>query len=72
MNIYSLTLKDLQYLVALAQFRHFGKAANSCFVSQPALSSQIKKIEGYFNKTLLHNKKHVLKSTGIHHICVAL
>lgn len=56
MNIYSLTFRDLQYLVALAEFRHFGKAAKACFVSQPALSSQIKKIEGYFNKTLFERQ----------------
>lgn len=57
MNIYSLTFRDLQYLVALAEFKHFSKAAKSCFVSQPALSSQIKKIEGYFNKVLFERQK---------------
>lgn len=56
MKIYSLTFRDLQYLVALSEFKHFGKAAKSCFVSQPALSSQIKKIEGYFDKTLFERQ----------------
>ncbi|MES2615318.1 MAG: LysR substrate-binding domain-containing protein [Bdellovibrionota bacterium] len=67
MNIYSLTFRDLQYLVALAEFRHFGKAAKSCFVSQPALSSQIKKIEGYFDKTLFErqNKNIFLTPEGV-------
>lgn len=49
MNISWLTLRDLEYLVAVADQKHFGKAAAACFVSQPALSSQIKKIESILN-----------------------
>jgi LysR family hydrogen peroxide-inducible transcriptional activator len=45
MNISWLTLRDLQYLVAIADIGHFGKAAAACNVSQPALSAQIRKIE---------------------------
>jgi len=40
-----LKLKDLRYLVALAEQRHFGRAAARCFVSQPTLSAQLKKLE---------------------------
>jgi LysR family transcriptional regulator, hydrogen peroxide-inducible genes activator len=40
-----LNLRDLHYLVALEKHRHFGKAAEACFVSQPTLSTQIKKLE---------------------------
>ncbi|GAB2534436.1 LysR substrate-binding domain-containing protein [Rhodanobacter koreensis] len=40
-----MNLRDLQYLVALAEHRHFGRAADACFVSQPTLSTQIKKLE---------------------------
>jgi len=39
------SLRALGYLVALAETRHFGKAAERCFVSQPTLSAQIKKLE---------------------------
>jgi LysR family hydrogen peroxide-inducible transcriptional activator len=38
-------LRDLQYLVALADHRHFGHAAAASFVSQPTLSTQIRKLE---------------------------
>lgn len=40
-----MNLRDLRYLVALAELRHFGRAAAACFVSQPTLSTQIRKLE---------------------------
>lgn len=40
-----MNLKDLEYLVALAEEEHFRRAAERCFVSQPTLSGQIKKLE---------------------------
>jgi LysR family transcriptional regulator, hydrogen peroxide-inducible genes activator len=40
-----ITLKQLRYLTALAQHRHFGRAADACAVTQPALSMQIRGLE---------------------------
>jgi LysR family hydrogen peroxide-inducible transcriptional activator len=40
-----MNLRTLQYFVKLADLRHFSKAAEACFVSQPTLSTQIKKLE---------------------------
>ena len=39
------TLRQLRYLDALAQYRHFGRAAEACAVTQPALSMQIRQLE---------------------------
>lgn len=49
-------LKDLRYLVAVADAGHFGKAAERCFVSQPTLSAQLKKLEEYLGVTLIERQ----------------
>ena len=51
-----MNLRDLKYLVALADERHFGKAAERCFVSQPTLSAQIKKLEEYLGVALVERQ----------------
>ena len=40
-----ITLTQLEYVVAVDEFRHFATAADKCFVTQPTLSMQIKKLE---------------------------
>lgn len=51
-----LKLKDLRYLVALADERHFGRAAQRSFVSQPTLSAQLKKLESYLGVQLIERQ----------------
>lgn len=62
-----ITLKDLQYLVALDTHRHFGRAAEACFVSQPTLSGQFKKLEDRLGLTLVERNRHqvVMTQAGI-------
>ena len=48
-----MNIRDLEYLVALAEFKHFRRAADSCHVSQPTLSGQIRKLEDELGIMLL-------------------
>jgi LysR family transcriptional regulator, hydrogen peroxide-inducible genes activator len=49
-------LKDLRYLVTVADTGHFGQAAERCFVSQPTLSAQLKKLEEYLGVKLIERQ----------------
>jgi len=40
-----MNLRELEYLIAVDEERHFHRAAERCFVSQPTLSGQLKKLE---------------------------
>lgn len=48
-----MNLRDLEYLVAVDTHRHFHKAADACFVSQPTLSGQLKKLEQHLGVQLI-------------------
>jgi LysR family hydrogen peroxide-inducible transcriptional activator len=51
-----MTLRDLEYLVALAETRHFGRAAERCHVSQPTLSAQLRKLEDSLGIALVERR----------------
>jgi LysR family hydrogen peroxide-inducible transcriptional activator len=56
----NLSLRDLEYAVAVARERHFGRAAERCGVSQAALSEQVRKLEGVLGVALFaRTKRHV-------------
>ncbi|ATN74863.1 LysR substrate-binding domain-containing protein [Coxiella burnetii] len=56
-----MNIRDLKYLLAVADSAHFGKAAEKCFVSQPTLSAQLKKLEEELGVRLFErNNKRVL------------
>src|SRR5690348_14469885 len=61
-----MNLRDLHYLVALADHKHFGRAAEASFVSQPTLSTQIKKLEEELGVTLVERtpRKVLLTEAG--------
>ena len=61
-----MNLRDLQYLIAVADLRSFNKAAEQCHVSQPALSNQIRKLEETLGVTLFerNNKRVMITESG--------
>lgn len=61
-----MNLRDLQYIIAVAELKSFSKAADKCFVSQPTLSGQIKKFEEQLDITLFErtNKKVYVTDIG--------
>ena len=62
-----MNLRDLEYLVALAEHKHFRRAADSCHVSQPTLSGQIRKLEEELGIILLErtSRKVLFTQSGL-------
>ncbi len=58
-----MTLRELRYLVALADLGHFGRAAQACHVSQPTLSTQLRKLEESLGVTLFERTSRRLHVT---------
>src|SRR3546814_15481 len=54
---HAITLKQLRYLVAVADARHFGQAAAACHISQPSLSAQIQQLEETIGARLFERSK---------------
>lgn len=60
-----MNIRDLEYLVAIDEFRHFRKAADHCFVSQPTLSAQVKKLEEYLGVQLVERSSRKVMLTPV-------
>jgi LysR family transcriptional regulator, hydrogen peroxide-inducible genes activator len=59
----NVTLRQLRYFNALARHVHFGRAAEACVISQPALSMQIKELEGALGAVLLERSARQVRLT---------
>jgi LysR family transcriptional regulator, hydrogen peroxide-inducible genes activator len=60
-----MTLAELRYLVAVADHRHFGRAAERCHITQPTLSSQLKKLEDNLGMPLVERTTRFVTLTPI-------
>lgn len=60
-----MTITQLQYLIAVDNHRHFARAAEACFVTQPTLSMQIQKLEEELGILLFDRSKHPVRPTAI-------
>lgn len=71
MTTYLPTLKQLQYLVALHEHGHFGRAAASCFVSQSTLSASLRELESLLGVLLVERTRRVVRFTPLGNRVVA-
>lgn len=60
-----MNIRDLQYIIAVAETHHFGQAAERCFVSQPTLSGQIKKLEDELDVVIFERTNRSVEITPI-------
>lgn len=60
-----MNIRDLQYLVAVHDMNNFSKAAERCYVSQPTLSGQLKKLEGELNAPLIERSTRQVLFTAL-------
>lgn len=65
MSTYLPTLKQLQYLVALREHGHFGRAAEACFVTQSTLSAGLRELETLIGITLVERTRRVVRFTPL-------
>ncbi|WP_174274512.1 hydrogen peroxide-inducible genes activator [Sphingomonas bacterium] len=65
MSTYLPTLKQLQYLVALRDFGHFGRAASACFVTQSTLSAGLRELESLLGIMLVERTRRVVRFTPL-------
>ncbi len=59
------SIRQLQYLVALEKTRHFGKAAQACFVSQSTLSAGLRELESLLGVTLVERNRRAVRFTPL-------
>ena len=60
-----MTLNELRYIVAVARERHFGRAAEACFISQPTLSVAVKKLEEELGLSLFERRRGEVSVTPV-------
>ncbi|MBT2188074.1 hydrogen peroxide-inducible genes activator [Sphingobium nicotianae] len=65
MSTYMPTLKQLQYLVALKEHEHFGRAADATFVTQSTLSAGIRELESLIGVTLVERTRRIVRFTAL-------
>lgn len=66
-----MTLQELKYIVTVARERHFGRAAKKCFVSQPALSAAVRKLEDELGVVLFDRQTPQVTVTPLGHAIIA-
>ena len=64
-KIYPMNIQQLDYLIAVDKYKHFGKAAQACFITQPTLSAMIQKLEDELDVKIFDRTTHPIRTTDI-------
>lgn len=60
-----MNIQQLEYLIAVDKYKHFGKAAQACFITQPTLSAMIQKFEDELDVKIFDRTTHPIRTTDI-------
>ena len=60
-----MNIQQLEYLIAVDKYKHFGKAAQSCFITQPTLSAMIQKFEDELDVKVFDRTTHPIRTTDV-------
>lgn len=60
-----MNIQQLEYLIAVDKFKHFGKAAQACFITQPTLSAMIQKFEEELDVKVFDRTTHPIRTTDV-------
>ena len=58
-----MNIQQLEYLIAIDEYRHFAKAADYCEVTQPTLSTMVQRLEDELNVKIFNRSKHPIEPT---------
>ncbi|MEC5394748.1 hydrogen peroxide-inducible genes activator [Bergeyella sp. RCAD1439] len=62
-----MNIQQLEYLIAVDKYKHFGKAAQACFITQPTLSAMIQKFEDELDVKIFDRTTHPIRTTDVGH-----
>ena len=64
-KINQMNIQQLEYLIAVDKYKHFGKAAQACFITQPTLSAMIQKFEDELDVKIFDRTTHPIRTTDV-------
>ena len=60
-----MNIQQLEYLIAVDKYKHFGNAAQACFITQPTLSAMIQKFEDEMDVKIFDRTTHPIRTTDV-------
>lgn len=64
-KLFIMNIQQLEYLIAVDKYKHFGKAAQACFITQPTLSAMVQKLEEELEVKIFDRTSHPIRTTDV-------